>query len=1044
MPEAEDPKGGVPSAGHLASESTGAPATPGAPSAPITSTVGRPENAAPAPGLPATRWSAASFSRMARLLATVLVFASLLLMSPPRGQTYPGAKPWSSFSLLKPLTDLMSLDGLVATERGVEIKDFVFHLAATAGLALLALRLATRTAGRTEPRVFLRRLISEPWLAAQLLLVGWVVISALSALWSGDAALSHGQAVLYGLALAWAISLAWTLQRQDVSKLLAATAGACTAAAVLCIWYYYERNPYHRPGFPVGNPITLGAALAPAILICLGMLLAAGESLLKGQRVAGPRAAIAAAVALVPLLWCFVLADSRSAGLGLAGGIIALALLRVGPRLRWAVIGVALTVGLAAGLWLMQYSRLDAAMGRSATIRFRLYAWRYAAELWDKDWLTAVAGNGAGQYPRLAGQYSLRDRRFDPNAFMGDMVEHAHNELFEVLSEIGLVGGVTFVAGLLGTLVAGGLLLRSRPRDAQSWLYTGLLAAVVAMMIDACFSPGLRLSVLPALFFTLMGMLWAACREAAAEPATAIGKAAVARKDASGARAAPAMLPAVGVAGLALAAAYFALQNGWGVLNEEWGRQAAEAREYDRAYRCRAVAEACVLDPVRVLIDDACAGQALLNGAVVFAQEHAQAQRPADSAPAGDSDLNAGAGSNAPASAQVGSASATETALTPAQHAALQRGMVAFEHAVRLMRRAPTILGAARMEAGAAQLLSELYASFDAERAGEWARRAAQAWLTQRGYRPYDFETLLMLTKYHWPPAEGLHLLCDALRATDAHTLAGRPLSFEQMRSAWRDALRRFDARQGFDEALDHFLAVVGPLDPQTDVDTLIASRAPEVYRVAAYAAAERGDFSTARNYAARAVALYEPMRARFPSLSSAALLEQAEFALLETPANAPQTANLLNQAIARLPTIQEQKQEALLQPYRHLLVLALLAQGQESEARALLPAGNGDELNARLADSYVELARFYIRQVHQDRPDVEPWLAAAIKRQPDNLWAWSWRAWLAAEAGDHGRVDAVLRAAGGAGVAPQDVAHIRRSLCQEFPSFCGADSSTR
>ena len=54
---------------------------------------------------------------------------------------------------------------------------------------------------------------------------------------------------------------------------------------------------------------------------------------------------------------------------------------------------------------------------------------------------------------------------------MGDMVEHAHNRLFEVLSEIGLVGGVTFVGGLLGTLVAGGLLLRRRLRGRAMAVY---------------------------------------------------------------------------------------------------------------------------------------------------------------------------------------------------------------------------------------------------------------------------------------------------------------------------------------------------------------------------------------------------------------------------------------------------------------------------------------------------------------------------------------------------------------------------------------------
>jgi tetratricopeptide (TPR) repeat protein len=996
------------------------------------------------------------------LLATILVFASFLLMSPPRGETYPGAKPWGTFSLLKPVTDLMSLYGLLATERGVEVKDFAFHLAAAAGLGLLALRVATgtRVAGvraatgankaNGSGSLWPRRLMSEPWLAAQLLLVGWVVISALSAFWSGDAALSRGQAVLYGLALAWAIALAWTLEPQDVPKLLAALVAASTVGAVLCIWYYYERNPYHRPGFPLGNPITLSAAMLPGILICVSVVIAAVEGLFTGCAVVAPRVAFAAAAALIPLVWCFLLADSRSAGLGLAGGIMAIALLRVGPRLRWAVIGVALTAGLAIAMSLMQYSRLDAAMGRSATIRFRLYAWRYAAKLWDHNWLTAVAGNGAGSYPRLAAQHSVQDRRFDPNAFMGDMVEHAHNELFEVLSEIGLVGGVTFVGGLLGTLVAGGLLLRRRLRPGEQWLYTGLLAGIVALMIDGCFSSGLRLPGLPAIFFTLLGIVWALCRTTAAPMGPVSGRS-------------WGIAPAFGVGVLALGALYFALQNWSGVLHEERGRQAALLERHDEAYQHRMTAEGRVLDPVRMLIDDARAGQALLNGAVALARESVRSEGRACDAGGAMSSTSAGpvaggaAAGSGPALLEASAlssgtrggvssggtqATATSPALSPLRKAAVERGLAAYEHAVRLGRRAPTILGAANMEAGAAQLLAELHADLDPEQAGEWTRRAVQAWLTQRKYRPYDFEALLMLTTYRWPPAEGLRLLCDALRAPDAHTLAGQPLSFEQTRNGWRDALARLAAQDGFDVALEHALAVVGPLDPQTDIDTLINSRAPEVYRVAAYVAAQQGDFAAAQKCAARALTLYEAMHGRFPSLSSVTLLEQAEFALVEGPANAARAADLLNQAISRLPVIQEQKQAALLQPYRSLLVLALLAQGLETEAAALLQGPDEGQLSAALADSYVELARIYIRQPRERRPDVESWLTAALRHRPDHVFGWSWRAWLAGEAGDRGRVGAVLKAAQEAGVSAADVSVIRNSLCREFPGFCGADAS--
>jgi len=100
-------------------------------------------------------------------------------------------------------------------------------------------------------------------------------------------------------------------------------------------------------------------------------------------------------------------------------------------------------------------------MARGATVRLRLYAWRYAACCGRP---ARSAARGPAAYPRLAGVLAAPDMTLDPAAFMGEresIVEHAHNELFEVLTEIGLVGGVTFVAGLLATLFAGSALLRN-------------------------------------------------------------------------------------------------------------------------------------------------------------------------------------------------------------------------------------------------------------------------------------------------------------------------------------------------------------------------------------------------------------------------------------------------------------------------------------------------------------------------------------------------------------------------------------------------------
>src|SRR5438034_9171551 len=98
------------------------------------------------PVLPVSESQAGRFrgaiSYSAYILTVLIIAATFLLLSPPNKRGYPGAIPWSEHSLLKPITDAMSLWGAARTPQGVEIKDFAFYLAAAAGLLLLASRAA--------------------------------------------------------------------------------------------------------------------------------------------------------------------------------------------------------------------------------------------------------------------------------------------------------------------------------------------------------------------------------------------------------------------------------------------------------------------------------------------------------------------------------------------------------------------------------------------------------------------------------------------------------------------------------------------------------------------------------------------------------------------------------------------------------------------------------------------------------------------------------------------------------------------------------------
>ncbi|HMQ14512.1 MAG TPA: hypothetical protein PKC49_00930, partial [Phycisphaerae bacterium] len=271
-------------------------------------------------------------SRAALVLAIGVLGGSFLLISPAGDATFPGAIPWRDGSILHVVVGLLSLNGAVATARGVEIKDLVLHLGAGLGLALLALRLFVSGIAPSG-----RRVTWGAWTLAQAFLLAWVACSLASAAWSGDAALSLGQATLYALALAWAVSLAWTLESRDIPALLAAYVVVATAAAALTVWYFYERNPYHRPGFPIGNPGPLAACLLPAIVLCLVRL---GPALKARPRSAAAWREIGLSVIpLAPLGWAFWLTGSRSGLLAAAAAAAVAAFLHLPRRVRWIAAG---------------------------------------------------------------------------------------------------------------------------------------------------------------------------------------------------------------------------------------------------------------------------------------------------------------------------------------------------------------------------------------------------------------------------------------------------------------------------------------------------------------------------------------------------------------------------------------------------------------------------------------------------------------------------------------------------------------------------------
>ncbi|MBK9118526.1 MAG: O-antigen ligase family protein [Phycisphaerales bacterium] len=867
-------------------------------------------------------------------VALLAVAAVFLLLSPLHSaELYPGTLPWRSGSVLRTITAAMSLGGLLESARGVEAKDLALHLAAAAGLMLVGLRLLAGGVGRAQ----------GPVAYAQGLLGGWVLLSLASSAWSGDAALSSGQALMYAVGVAWAVALAELLTRRSATRLLVGIMGLCIAGAMLAVWYYYERNPDHRPLFPVGNPTALAAAVAPGILLALfwplwgrnepGIPTVPGaEPLPTTWRVSATRVTVTLLV-LIPLLWCFALAQGRGAQLGLLLGLGVVGLTFARRWVRWVLAaGLALIVWAAAAWWLSS-SQLDLAMARGATIRFRLYAWRYAAELWSADVFTQFAGQGAGAYPRLAGLLAVEDRVLDPAPFMG-FLDSPHNELFHVLAEIGLIGGLTYVGGLVATAFAVGAALR-RTRGADRWGLLAATGALVTLLGDALTGAALRLPGVPILFFTLLGIVWALSSDAAVRP--------------SGPTPALGRIRLAGILALlaGLATAGLAWQNWAGVRAEVRAMRAEERGDFATAATAYRVAQARLIDPPRILLSRLQAVRMEYEGAVARAQQWA-------------------------------SLPATTTAADPTSaeetwRAAVRLGEAAFDGARQLAAHAPAMPDVERLTARSAELLMRLYAARQLAEAGHWSEEARQAWLRQRKLTPFDVEALLSLEEYPATLGTRIALMRDALREGTTE-------------SAWLWRLARVLELPGAQEVVGRFIAAVGPITPQSDLDAINLSMAPETRRLAAAVAGLRGDFDRAAVEAGRAAELYAPLKSRLPLNESRAWAEQAEYLWRSSTTNTSQAIAAMRRALDALPVVQTQQRAALELPLRRKIVFCHLL---------------ADDVDAALAE-------------------VKAILGPAAERA-------------AVEA----ELLAVLRDAAAGLVARETIDQLARTLCPRFPSFC-------
>jgi O-antigen ligase len=461
-----------------------------------------------------------------------LAAATLLGCRGPAAPGASGSAPGDRLLLDRLLTVPVSMTG------PSDIRDHVLAFG-LAGLLLLraidrrtTLRGGTGQApGSTAPSAW-----RPPWLEVFSLLV--VVIAAASASANHTWDISTGWIFRLTVGLGWAVLLARTA---DDACLRGIALGGCIVAILSAAGALWSRHEAGSPlvDVPIG-PVTLCAGLAAlwaagAMGWVAGWLLAptAREANRRSLLIAGSLLIIALLLLRVSARWGAWLAVL--AGASLSAVVLCLAWTR-SRRLRIAfaicLAGVALA---GTGAVIHRVALRDDRSLAAGSVR--LVYWREAL---DRLVVSPLLGAGPDRFVCDITTSVAYLRARTPRFLQGVIDSAAHNEWLQAAYELGLPGGLLYLAIPAGVIFAAAR--RSLSRRAEAPLLLSGAAGLLAIVVGEATSINLRYASLPPWYWTLLGATAAALRGSWAAQPLPIGRSFVVQRLAPAALAIPIVL----------------------------------------------------------------------------------------------------------------------------------------------------------------------------------------------------------------------------------------------------------------------------------------------------------------------------------------------------------------------------------------------------------------------------------------------------------------------------------------------------------------------
>ncbi|MHC4441276.1 MAG: O-antigen ligase family protein [Planctomycetota bacterium] len=921
-----------------------------------------------------------ALERVMIAIVVITLGAGCLLISAAEGEEA-GHQPWKPGSMLRIVAELMALNYEYPTPRGVEIKWLIQSLGAASALLAGVVAWYVRAKRREEEFLLsetpsiggtigsVNKFFSSISLdtGAQIALFLFACWSMLSAWWSPWAEASFGEGLRQLIVTVWAIALGQTLGRKGARPAAWAMVIVLVITAAVGIWYHMERNPYQRLKFPIGNPIFLAACLLPGILLCLATIAGEFQYVFRGYTGSFscdrdqsntndswyPRwVVLGAIIGLVILYWAFRLSASRGPLVGLMAGLAMSVYLLLTKRSRWVFV-IILLVAIVAGVFWFQSQLSVLEGGRGATIRLRMHTMQYAVNLFLDS---PVVGHGQGSYVLLAHPLSLADAMNDPIAFPAPVVGHAHNEWLEILADLGAVGFALMAIGLVLTFVSARKALLRMKDPADRWCTIGLLAALVAIVVEETGDVALRMAGLPVVFYGLIGIIWGMSREPDS------GTAPVSRPPGRVVRVV-ALIAAIAAAG---GIAHVAVRDWQGALADPVIVEHVENRQWDEAFHKAHIASSSRLDLANLLLGSFQEVQlAYQAGAYRVKQMRKAAGRLSEP------------GIDRMQLIQITRADAEQARqyfdLCEIKGTQLLYRMNGYPHVAGII--ADVYLRRHELDSFEKELgLRDRVRSF-IPAAAEWME-------LEYARNRLDVKNALRL--FNLSDGQAIQYRLDLLRV---------PLRSGPFLRELEMALTKLIQQPGFEEAIDNLLAraaaaMAAPADVLwSDHPQMYDPYAPETYRLSAMTYRITGRFDEAVAMADKAVEVSGRISGNFPSAVSYALSDKAGYLLYSRPGQADLAVDACRQAIDNWPPFGDR--ELQLAPLRKDLSIYLLAAGRESEAheliRSLIERVSPGQAGRNVGYGYFELCRQFVLFVPDKRPKAfNDWLQRSLELVPD------------------------------------------------------------